>query len=151
MPIEVRERTDADLDACIRLVADVRRVDGYPPVLPDDDFARLLTEPASIVALVATADDDVVGHVALQHTTGVEAVDQVACDALGVAPDALGVVARLFCAIDRRRSGIGRRLLDEARTAARALADLCRCSTCGSSCEPPSLSTSRLAGHVFIP
>ena len=113
----LRERSDADLDACALVVADVRRSDGYPPFLPGNDFVRLLTEPPPIVAYVATAADDVVGHVALHRSTGAEAVALV-CESLAVDPAQLGVVARLFAAVGRRREGIGRLLLDAATAAA---------------------------------
>jgi GNAT superfamily N-acetyltransferase len=115
----LRERTDADLDACAGLVADVRRVDGYPPYLPDNDFMRLLTQPPPLVAFVATAGNTVAGHVALHRSTSAEAMT-LASEALGVEPARLGVVARLFAAVDRRRAGVGRLLLGAATGAARA-------------------------------
>jgi len=117
--IALRERTGADLDACARLVAAVRRLDGYPPYLPDNDVVRLLTEPTPIVALVATVDDMVVGHVALHPSTG-SRTEALACDRLGVEPARLGVIARLFASVDRRRAGIGRLLLGAAMIAARS-------------------------------
>ena len=118
-PIALRERTDADLDACARLVAAVRSLDGYPPYLPDDDFVRLLTHPTPLVAYVATVDDRVVGHVALNPYTGA-ATEALACDGLGVEPAQLGIVARLFSSVDRRRHGIGRLLLLAATDATRS-------------------------------
>jgi GNAT superfamily N-acetyltransferase len=114
----LRERTDADLDACVRLVAEVRGVDGYPPYLPDNDFMRLLTEPPPLVAFVATAGDTVVGHAALLRSTSAEAM-ALASEALGVEPARLGVVARLFAAVDQRRAGVGRLLLGASTAAAR--------------------------------
>jgi GNAT superfamily N-acetyltransferase len=117
--VAVRERTGADLDACARLVAAVRRVDGYPPYLPDNDFVRLLTEPTPIVAFVATANDEVIGHVAVHPYTG-SRTEVLACGRLGVEPAQLGVVARLFSSVDRRREGIGRLLLGAAMLAARS-------------------------------
>src|SRR6478752_7613065 len=98
----LRERTDDDLDACAHLVASVRSLDGYPPYLPDNDFMRLLTQPKPLVAFVATVGDTVVGHVALHPYTGA-ATEVLASDCLGVEPAQLGIVARLFSAVDRRR------------------------------------------------
>jgi GNAT superfamily N-acetyltransferase len=118
-PVVLRERTDADLDACTRLVAAVRDLDGYPPFLPQNDFLRLFTVPKAIVGFVATIDDEVVGHVALHPFSGSE-TEALACDRLAVEPTRIGVVARLFCAVDRRRQGIGRALLGAATGAARS-------------------------------
>ena len=101
------------------VVADVRRSDGYPPFLPGNEDVRLLTEPPPIVAFVATAANEVVGHVALHRSTGAEAV-ALACDNLAVDPAQLGVVARLFAAVGRRREGIGRLLLDAGTDAAQS-------------------------------
>jgi len=117
--VSLRERTGTDLDACARLVAAVHRLDGYPPYLPDNDFVRLLTEPTPIVAFVATVDDNVIGHVALHPYTGAR-TEALACERLGVEPARLGVVARLFSSVDRRRAGVGRLLLGAAMVAAQS-------------------------------
>jgi GNAT superfamily N-acetyltransferase len=117
--IELRARTDADLDACARLVAAVRNVDGYPPYLPDNDYGKLLTQPTPLAAFVATAGGGVVGHVALNPCTG-GTTETLACQRLGVEPAHLGIVARLFSAVDRRRQGIGRLLLRAATDASRS-------------------------------
>jgi predicted N-acetyltransferase YhbS len=97
----------------------VRSFDGYPPYLPDNDFVRLPTQPAPLLAWVATVGDRVVGHVALHPYTG-SATELLACDCLEVESAQLGVVAPLFSAVDRRREGIGRLLLRAATDAARA-------------------------------
>jgi GNAT superfamily N-acetyltransferase len=117
--IEVRERTDDDIEGCARLVEEVRRLDGYPPYLPDNDYRGLFTDPSQIVAYVATAEDTIVGHVALHRSTGDSAM-ALACNALGVEAARLGVVVRLFSAVDRRREGVGRTLLGVATHAARS-------------------------------
>jgi GNAT superfamily N-acetyltransferase len=59
----------------------------------------------------------VVGHVALHPFSGAE-TEALACDRLAVEPTRIGVVARLFCAVDMRREGIGRVLLGAATDAA---------------------------------
>jgi len=117
--VVIRERSAADLDACTRIVADVRRSDGYTPYLPGNDFVRLLTEPPPIVAFVATSADEIVGHVALHESTGADALG-LACEKLAVDPAQLGVVARMFAAVGRRREGVGRLLLDAGAAAARS-------------------------------
>jgi GNAT superfamily N-acetyltransferase len=90
----IRPRSDGDWDQLIRLAREVRRVDGYPVYLPDDDFERFLREPPSLAAWVAENDDGIAGHVALNaHCVGP----------------------------DRRRKGTDGYLLDHAAAAARGL------------------------------
>lgn len=51
-----------------------------PIYLPDGDFRRFLTRPASLRAWVATQDDQITGHVALNGTTSAPVMDAVASD-----------------------------------------------------------------------
>ena len=109
MVIRVRPRTSGDLEALEALAATLKDVDGYPPPLGRGLF------PAA-PAWVACSDDALVGHVAVHESTASEAMDVVA-KAAGCTRADLLVVSRLFVAIDRRRAGIGRMLLDVAVTA----------------------------------
>jgi GNAT superfamily N-acetyltransferase len=106
-PIEVRARGDDDLDALVALGAKLRAAEGYPP-----DSARFYDHPR-LAGWVATAGDEVVGHVAL-HERSAEPVMELAVDVTGLAVEELAVLARLFVAIEARRHGLGRRLVDVA-------------------------------------
>ena len=57
----VRPRTGADLDACVRVLADVRRVDGHPVNWPADP-PSWLSPPRLHRAWVAGPGGSVVGH-----------------------------------------------------------------------------------------
>jgi hypothetical protein len=46
----------------------VHALDGYPPYLPNDDFAGLLDSPDVLRACVAEVGDEIVGHVALANS-----------------------------------------------------------------------------------
>ena len=107
--MEVRTRTDADLDGCIRLAEIVHVNDGYPVYLPGD-LRSFLVRPAAIASWVADREGDIVGHVAL-HSSSSDGVIALAVEKTGVAPSQLGVVARLLVAPGVRRLGVGRSLL----------------------------------------
>ena len=49
--VEVRRRKDDDLDACVQIVREVHRLDGYPPYLPNNNYHALLAEPVPIAAI----------------------------------------------------------------------------------------------------
>jgi GNAT superfamily N-acetyltransferase len=114
--VEVRRRTESDLDACVALAAVVKAVDDYPPHLPHE-LLRFVVGSDSIDAWVAQEEGNVVGHVALNRTTSDE-VMALAGQVLGKPPEALAVVARLFVAPTRRGEGTGARLLRTATVAA---------------------------------
>lgn len=114
----IRRRAAADLGDCERLAWAVHRVDGYPPYLPGGDFRAFVDSRESLAAWVTVTGCELVGHVAL-HSSSSPEVAAVATKALGCPADGLGVVARLFVDPGRRRSGIGRRLLDVAAAGAR--------------------------------
>ncbi len=115
----VRPRTPEDLDACVAVARAVHERDGYPPYLPDGDFTRLLVNDDALAVWVATADAEIVGHVAL-HRHSTPAAMTLATDALGCDESELAVVARLLVAPERRRQGIARQLLDTAVAHGRA-------------------------------
>jgi ribosomal protein S18 acetylase RimI-like enzyme len=115
--VKFRERTDADLDACVRIAQEVHDHDGYPLRVPKA-WDVFLAMPGAFNAWVADDDGAIVGHVALHPHTTKEAVG-LACEKLLVGPDSLGVVARLFVAPDARHHGVARVLLDIAAADAR--------------------------------
>ncbi len=112
----VRHRTDDDLDASERLALAVHEVDGYPVHIPAD-MRKFLVAPDELTAWVAELDGEVVGHVALHQRCSQASTDVVRGE-LGLCPGDYGVVARLLVSPATRRRGIGRRLLDAARSEA---------------------------------
>jgi hypothetical protein len=46
----------------------VRRVDGTPVYLPNDDYERFLLLPAALAAFVAVQDGAAIGHVAVNSS-----------------------------------------------------------------------------------
>ena len=114
--VELRPRTDDDLDACELMAREVHDVDGYPPRFADD-LRRFVSVPGALAAWVAEWDGAIVGHVALQRTSSPE-VMVLAGEATGRAPEGLGVVARLLVAPAHRRKGLGGTLLGLAAQAA---------------------------------
>ena len=118
--MDLRPRTDGDLDACERLARAVHRADGYPPRRAGD-LRRFVSAPGALGAWVAESDGgEVVGHVALQPTSSA-AVMTLAADATGLPADRLAVVARLFVAPAHRGAGIGRVLFACATAASLGL------------------------------
>jgi len=114
--VELRARTNDDLDACELLACEVHDVDGYPPRFADD-LRRFVSASGALAAWVAVSDGAIVGHVALQPTSS-PAVMVLAGEATGRAPARLGVVARLLVAPAYRRKGLGGALLGLAAQAA---------------------------------
>ena len=117
--MELRPRTDDDLDACELLAREVHDVDGYPPRFAED-LRRFVSVPGALAAWVAAWDDAIVGHVALQPTSS-PVVMALAGETTGRAPERLGVVARLLVAPAHRRKGLGGTLLGVAAQTAHAL------------------------------
>ncbi len=114
----VRERTEADLDDCVRLARVVYELDRYPVFLPDD-LRRFITAPDALAAWVAELDGQIIGHVALRSNSSA-AVVAMASEALKLPADRLGVVARLLVSPQHRRRGTGRSLLEVASKQAHA-------------------------------
>ncbi|MEM9515385.1 MAG: GNAT family N-acetyltransferase [Actinomycetota bacterium] len=106
--MQLRRRHAADLEQLEILARRVHTVDGYPIYLPDGDFRRFLMQPQSLNGWVATHDDKIIGHVALNATTSKPVMDAVA----DLNDDRPAVyVARLLVDPSSRRSGAGRTLL----------------------------------------
>lgn len=116
-PVVTRMRTDTDLDACEQVAQVVHVLDGYPAYLRD--MRSFLVSDDALYAWVIEEGEQIVGHVAL-HRRSFPAVMATASAALGLPPERLGVVARLFVAPGQRGKGFGRALLATASRAARA-------------------------------
>ena len=140
----VRPRRESDLDACLAIARHSRITDDYPPRGPID-LPVFLSPPQQVAAWVAEADGTVVGHVAL-HRTGAAVTVAAGSQYLGVAPDAVAVVARLMVGPGARRTGAGRLLLDTAAAEARAAGACTPSSTWPPNCTPPWRCTSTRDG-----
>ncbi|MFD9880634.1 GNAT family N-acetyltransferase [Streptomyces alboflavus] len=114
----VRERVPADLDACVRVLADVHAGDGYPTDWPAEP-AAWLTPSGLLGAWVAEADGDVVGHVALCGPGAGDVAPGMWGGRDGSAGEGAAVVSRLFVGTGARGRGIGAVLLDRVAGAAR--------------------------------
>jgi GNAT superfamily N-acetyltransferase len=88
----LRDRTAADLDACVHALRAVHEADGYPVNWPQDPGRWL--DPPGVLAAWVFADPEIAGHV------------------LVTAP---GEVGRLFVTPSHRGRGIGVRLLTHVR------------------------------------
>ncbi|MFI5712868.1 GNAT family N-acetyltransferase [Kribbella sp. NPDC051620] len=110
----IRPRTPADLDGCVRLLAEVHKNSGYPVNWPADPAGWLSPEGA-LGCWVLTLDGELAGHLivtaeAAESLGGAGAVG--GADPLDGAGGAL--VERLFVDPRRARAGLGRRLLEYA-------------------------------------
>ncbi len=110
--VRIRPKDSGDTAACVRLVTDIHRTDGYPQPLPADP-AAFVTPSYETVAWVAESDGHIIGHVALHHPA-LDPTLQVAQRVTGLSPNRLALVARLLVDPTRRRLGVGRQLLATA-------------------------------------
>jgi GNAT superfamily N-acetyltransferase len=95
----VRERTAADLGACVRALRAVHEADGYPMNWPADPARWLTPEPLLGAWVAELPEGGLAGHVVVQ---------------------ADGELARLFVAPWARRRGVAHVLVSTAREWARA-------------------------------
>lgn len=109
--VQIRQRLNADLEQLEIVARRVQAADRYPIYLPDGDFHRFLTQPASIAAWVMADEDRIVGHVALNDATSAPVMRAVA-DHGHDSP--ARYVARLLVDPGARRTGAGRALLEHA-------------------------------------
>lgn len=114
----LRARRDDDIDACVRVLAEVHAANAYPMNWPEDPHGWLAPENM-VAAWVAECEETVAGHVALCCAAG-DAGAPVWVIASGLPADRIGVVAKLFVAPNARGRGLGRELLAKACADARA-------------------------------
>ncbi|GAA0367905.1 MULTISPECIES: GNAT family N-acetyltransferase [Micromonospora] len=93
----IRDRTPADLPACVRLLAEVHRADRYPLNWPADPYRWLCPTWLRRAWVAVSESGDVVGHLAVEQT-----------------PDDGTEVVRLFVAPVYRRRRVGTDLLQRA-------------------------------------
>lgn len=113
--MELRVRSESDLDACEKLAHVVHAADGYPPRCADD-LGLYVSAPGALDAWVAESETGIVGHVALLRRSS-RAVMALASAATGRPPEQLCVVARLLVSPTERKAGIGNSLLAHAADA----------------------------------
>ncbi|MFB7705023.1 GNAT family N-acetyltransferase [Streptomyces niveus] len=117
--ISVRPREAADLDECVRVLAEVHDNDGYPVNWPQDP-ADWLAPAGSPAAWVALLDDRIVGHVRLSPGRPGDTTPDLWSSRTGLSPAGTAVVSRLFVSPKARGLGVGTLLLDETVREARA-------------------------------
>jgi len=115
--VEIRKRQPQDIEELAELARMVHALDGYPPYMPNDDFAGFLQSKDAIAAWTASVDRQPVGQIALHSRSSVE-VMRLACDELGISPDGIAVIARLLVDPDHRRTGLAQQLLSVAQAEA---------------------------------
>jgi GNAT superfamily N-acetyltransferase len=109
----IRQRTEDDLDGCVRVLAAVHERDGYPVNWPDQP-GDWLTQPALISAWVAELDGRVAGHVGLSRSDVGDVAAGLWSAREGVGSDSTAVISRLFVAPAARGRGIGALLMAQA-------------------------------------
>ncbi|MFD3521631.1 GNAT family N-acetyltransferase [Streptomyces sp. NPDC058653] len=124
--ITVRKREAADLDACVRVLADVHASDGYPVDWPRDPAEWLAPpdsadSPDSLGAWVALLDGTLVGHVCLSAARPGDTAPGLWAGRHGTGPERSAVVSRLYVSPKARGHGIGALLLAETLRASRGL------------------------------
>ncbi|MEV1248204.1 GNAT family N-acetyltransferase [Nonomuraea sp. NPDC049750] len=102
----IRLRTPADLDACVRALAEVQAADRYPVDWPDDPHSWLT--PGDLLRAWIALDEQgaIVGHVGLAQ------VESRVAEL--VSTPVRASVTRLFVTPPARRGGLAARLLDTA-------------------------------------
>ncbi|WP_190139004.1 GNAT family N-acetyltransferase [Streptomyces longispororuber] len=116
--VRVRPRTGDDLTACVRVLADVHRRDGYPVNWPERPGEWLA--PASLVgAWVAELGGRLVGHVGLARSGAGDLAPGLWGERHGAATELASVVSRLFVAPQARGHGVGALLIGRAAEEAR--------------------------------
>jgi [ribosomal protein S18]-alanine N-acetyltransferase len=118
MPVLIRPRRPSDLDGCVAALAAVHAADRYPLAWPADPVRWLIGSERTLAAWVADDGAKVVGHVVL----GDGSAESALAAAVGLPPQRIGVVLRLFVVPFARGEGLGERLLDAAAREASARA-----------------------------
>jgi ribosomal protein S18 acetylase RimI-like enzyme len=110
--VDIRPRRDSDIPEATKALVKVHERDGYP-VEGVGEPESWLTPPDLLKAWVAELDGRIVGHVALSHPSGEDAV-ALWQEQSGASESEVAVLARLFVAPEARRMALGRRLTQAA-------------------------------------
>ncbi|MFF0013638.1 GNAT family N-acetyltransferase [Streptomyces sp. NPDC005374] len=114
----VRPRTDDDIEACVQVLAEVHRRDGYPvnwPARPGD----WLAQASALGSWVAESDGRVAGHISLSRSEEGDLAPVLWSERNGTSSEEAAVVGRLFVAPQARGHGIGALLIGRAVEEAR--------------------------------
>lgn len=114
----VRQRADADVEDCVRVLAEVHRLDGYPVNWPAQPGAWLSQGP-QLGSWVAELEGRLVGHVCLARGGEGDLAPALWSERSGTTPGGAAVVGRLFVAPGARGHGIGALLIGRAVAQAR--------------------------------
>ncbi|MGW6743495.1 GNAT family N-acetyltransferase [Streptomyces sp. NPDC055025] len=115
---DVRRRGENDLADCLRVLAEVHKVDGYPVNWPES-AADWLAGPTQLAAWVAELDGRIVGHAALTPAGADDVAPALWSSRTGTPVTDTVVLGRLFVARSARGHGIGGLLMSQAAREAR--------------------------------
>lgn len=105
-------RRPSDLTGCVAALAVVHRTDQYPVRWPAHPEAWLSPD-GTVAAWVAESADAIVGHVLIKA-----GADPRPAEAIGLSPERLASVSRLFVTPPARGAGVATTLLAHAATEA---------------------------------
>lgn len=115
---DVRRRGENDLADCLRVLAEVHKVDGYPVNWPER-AADWLAGPTQLAAWVAELDGRIVGHAALTPAGADDVAPALWSSRTGTPVADTVVLSRLFVSRSARGHGIGGLLMSQAAREAR--------------------------------
>ncbi|MER6782686.1 MULTISPECIES: GNAT family N-acetyltransferase [unclassified Streptomyces] len=102
-----------DVEACLRVLAEVHRHDGYPLNWPAQRGAWLSDGPL-LGSWVAELDGRPVGHIGLSHAAAGDSAPALWSGRTGAPPEAASVVTRLFVSPGARGHSLGALLIGRA-------------------------------------
>lgn len=111
--MQIRLRTDADIDACVAVMRQTHEVDRYPVYGANVTAEFLVARRRELQAWVAELDGQIVGHVSL-HRAEDDATLPPAQAASSRPAAGLAFLSRLLVSPDARRLGLARRLVQTA-------------------------------------
>ncbi|MFJ9536114.1 GNAT family N-acetyltransferase [Streptomyces sp. NPDC101225] len=114
----IRRRADADVEECVRVLAEVHAGDGYPVNWPDRPGEWLSRGPL-LCSWVAELEGDLVGHVSLSQGGEGDLAPLLWSERNGATRGTTAVLSRLFVAPRARGHRIGALLIGRAVEEAR--------------------------------
>ncbi|QFZ72269.1 GNAT family N-acetyltransferase [Streptomyces fagopyri] len=117
--VRVRQRADGDAEECVRVLAEVHRLDGYPVNWPDRPGEWLSSGPL-LGSWVAEREGRLVGHVSLSPGGEGDLAPTLWSEQNGATRDMTAVVGRLFVDPQARGHRIGALLIGHAVEEARS-------------------------------